>query len=69
MRQLGKLVAVLQAYQTDLLKDLDQGEGLSPKAVSELCIATDLALRATKHLTPVSLGTVWHCHWGGDGQV
>lgn len=32
-------MAVLQAYQADLLKDLDQGEGLFP---------TDLALRATK---------------------
>lgn len=32
-------MAVLQAYKADLLKDLDQGEGLFP---------TDLELRATK---------------------
>lgn len=34
-------MAVLQVYQADLLKDLDQGEGLSPEGVSELRIATD----------------------------
>ncbi|KAL0199204.1 hypothetical protein M9458_007744, partial [Cirrhinus mrigala] len=33
-------MAVLQAYQADLLKDLDK--------ISELCRTTDLALRATK---------------------
>lgn len=33
-------MAVLQAYQADLLKDLDQGEGLSTGAVDELRIAT-----------------------------
>ena len=41
-------MAVLQAYQADLLKDLDQGQGLSPDAVAELRCTTDLALRATK---------------------
>ncbi|CAM4467978.1 unnamed protein product [Leuciscus chuanchicus] len=41
-------LAVLQAYQADLLRDLDQGTGLSPEAVTELCRTTDLALRATK---------------------
>lgn len=41
-------MAVLQAYQTDLLKDLDQSKRLSPEAVLELCRATDLALRSTK---------------------
>lgn len=39
-------MAVLEAYQADLLKD--QGHGLSPKAVAELCHTTDLALWATK---------------------
>ncbi len=41
-------MAVLQAYQVDLLKDLDKGQGLSPDEVAELCRTTDLALRATK---------------------
>ncbi|ROI46622.1 hypothetical protein DPX16_7740 [Anabarilius grahami] len=48
-------MAVLQAYQADLLKDLDQGQGLSPDAVAELRQTTDLALRATKH-TSASIG-------------
>ncbi len=38
-------MAVLQA---DLLKDLDNGQGLSPDEVAELRRTTDLALRATK---------------------
>ncbi len=42
-------MAVLQAYQADLLKDLDNGQGLSPDEVAELRRTTDLALRATKH--------------------
>ncbi len=37
-----------QAYQADLLKDLDNGQGLSPDEVAELHRTTDLALRATK---------------------
>ncbi|XP_073708624.1 uncharacterized protein [Garra rufa] len=41
-------MAVLQAYQADLLKDLDNGQGLSPDQVAELRRTTDLALRATK---------------------
>ncbi len=41
-------MAVLQAYQADLLKDLDKGHGLSPDEVAELRRTTDLALRATK---------------------
>ncbi len=41
-------MAVLQAYQADLLKDLDKGQGLSPDEVAELRRITDLALRATK---------------------
>lgn len=41
-------MAVLQAYQADLLNDLDQGESLSSGVVSELCIVTDLALCVTK---------------------
>ncbi len=41
-------MAILQAYQTDVLKEL-RGTGLTPEAVKELHRATDLALRATKH--------------------
>ncbi len=41
-------MAVLQAYQADLLKDLDKCQGLSPDEVAELRRTTDLALRATK---------------------
>ncbi|KAK2911433.1 hypothetical protein Q8A67_003566 [Cirrhinus molitorella] len=41
-------MAVLQAYQADLLKDLDKGQGLSPDEVAELRRTTDLALRATR---------------------
>ncbi len=41
-------MAVLQAYQADLLKDLDNGQGLSSDEVAELRRTTDLALRATK---------------------
>ncbi len=42
-------MAILQAYQVDVLKEMDEGTGLTPKAVKELRRATDLALRATKH--------------------
>ncbi|KAA0713315.1 hypothetical protein E1301_Tti009265 [Triplophysa tibetana] len=41
-------LGLLQAYQADLLKDLDQGGGLDGAAVQELRRATDLALRTTK---------------------
>ncbi len=41
-------MAVLQTYQADLLKNLDNGQGLSPDEVAELHRTTDLVLRATK---------------------
>ncbi len=41
-------MAVLEAYQVDLLKDLDKGQGLSPDEVAELRRTIDLALHATK---------------------
>ncbi len=41
-------MVVLQAYQADLLKDLDKGQGLSPDEVAKLHRTTDMALRATK---------------------
>ncbi len=40
-------MAILQAYQVDVLKEMDEGTGLTPEAVKELRRATDLALRAT----------------------
>ncbi|XP_056607200.1 uncharacterized protein LOC130425144 [Triplophysa dalaica] len=43
-------MALLQAYQADLLKDLDGGGGLDQEAVQELRRATDLALRTTKQI-------------------
>ncbi len=42
-------MAILQAYQADVLKEMDERTGLTPEAVKELCRATVLALRATKH--------------------
>ncbi len=48
-------MSVLQAYQADLLKDLDQGQGLPPEAVTELRRTTDLALRTTKQ-TAAAIG-------------
>ncbi len=42
-------MAILQAYQADVLKEMDEGTGLTPEAVKELRRATDLALRANKH--------------------
>ncbi len=48
-------MSVLQAYQAELLRDLDQGQGISPEAVAELRRATDLALRATKQ-TAAAIG-------------
>ncbi len=42
-------MAILQAYQADVLKEMDEETGLTPEAVKELRRATDLALRAIKH--------------------
>ncbi len=41
-------MAILQAYQAEVLKEMDEGDGVTPKAVKERRRATDLALRATK---------------------
>ncbi len=41
-------MAVLQAYQADLLKELDNGQCSSPDEVAELRRTKDLALHATK---------------------
>lgn len=47
---------MMEAYQTDLLKDFDKGQGLSPKAEGELRSTTDLALQATEQMP---LGILW----------
>lgn len=41
-------VALLQSYQTDLLKDLNEGHRLSPEAVAKLRWTMELTLKATK---------------------
>ncbi len=38
----------VQAYQADLLKELDEGEGFSAENISELRKTADLSLHATK---------------------
>lgn len=40
--------ATCPVLQTYLLKDLDEGKGIGPEVVRELCQVTDLALHATK---------------------
>ncbi len=42
-------MAILQAYQAEVLKEMDEGDGVTPEAVTELRRATGLTLRATKH--------------------
>ncbi len=37
-------MAILQAYQADVLKEMDEGDSLTPETVKELRKATDLAL-------------------------
>ncbi len=39
---------MLQGYQADLLKELDEGEGVSAEDIKERRKTTDLSLRATK---------------------
>lgn len=43
-------MAVLQTYQNDLLKDLDEGEEMGSEDIKELCRAADLSLWATKEM-------------------
>lgn len=43
-------MAILQAYQADLLGDLDEREQLYSEDIKELRRATDLSLRATKKM-------------------
>ncbi len=44
-------MAVLQAYQADQLKKLDEGEGVNAEDIKELRKTADLSLRATKETT------------------
>ncbi|KAI2655675.1 Glycerol kinase [Labeo rohita] len=48
-------MAVLQAYQANLLKDLDEKKGKESDVVAELCLATDLLFQATKETWVVTL--------------
>ncbi len=48
-------MSLLQAYQAELLIELDEGEGFNPSSVCELHRATDLSLRAAKE-TVKSIG-------------
>ncbi len=41
-------LAVLQAYQAELLGDLDEEDTIKSDDIAEICRATDLSLRATK---------------------
>ncbi len=45
-------MSVLQAYQANLLKELDEGDQVSSNDIVELRRTADLALRATKETTP-----------------
>ncbi len=55
-------MSLLQAYQADLLADLDEGKGIGLDTVCELRRAPDLSLRATKE-------TVVHGSPGGHGET
>ncbi len=46
-------MVILQAYQAKVLKEMDEGDGVTPETVKELCRANDLAIRATKHTARV----------------
>ncbi len=48
-------MSLLQAYQAELLTNLNEGKGISPNTVCELRRATDLSLRAAKE-TAKSIG-------------
>ncbi len=44
-------MVVLQAYQADLLKEVDEGDDIRNEDIAELRRATDLSLSATKETT------------------
>ncbi len=55
-------MSLLQAYQADLLADLDEDKGIGLDTVCELRRAPDLSLRATKE-------TAVHGSPGGHGET
>ncbi len=61
-------MVILQAYQADVLKEMDEGTGLTPEAVKELRRATDLALRATKH-TARAVGRSMALRWPAERHL
>lgn len=58
-------MSVLQAYQADLLMDLDLGEGLSPGAVLELSCVIDLALWTIRKTVPWAARLLPWSPWRG----
>ncbi len=44
-------MTLLQAYQADQLKELDEGDGVNSEDIKELRKTADLSLRATKETT------------------
>ncbi len=57
-------IGVLQAYQADLLKELNAGEGVNAEYIKELRKTTDLSLRDTKE-TARAIGAVYGSSGGG----
>lgn len=56
------------AYQADLLRYLDEGEGVGPDAVKELHWTTDLFLRVTKEMAhAINIST--YGSYGGYGET
>ncbi len=61
-------MAILQAYQADVLKEMDEGTSLTPEAVKELRRATKHTARAMGRSMAGSVAadlTVWVIQGGG----
>ncbi len=56
-------MSLLQAYQAELLTDLDEGEGISPNTVCELRRATDLSLREPSRRRLNQSAGLWQPWW------
>ncbi len=56
-------MSVLQAYQADLLKELDEREQVSSDDIAELRRTADLSLSAPLRRPPVPLGALWLLWW------
>ncbi|KAF4105162.1 hypothetical protein G5714_014493 [Onychostoma macrolepis] len=65
-------IVILQPYQAEELKEMDEGDGVPFEAVKELRRATNLALHATKHTAQVvgrsMLGLVVAESYGDQGE-